>query len=319
MQYRQRFWRSSTIALKSCDSSLKTNRCAIVCTTSTLHLTTAMLAHKVAVVTGAGRGIGLSIAKLLARQGASIVVNDLDAGIAEQAAASVRQDGAEAISVPGSVADDGFGERLAQETSSKFGRADILVNNAGMLWDGMLHTMQDDQWQKVLDVHATAPFRIIRAFAPLLRDAGKQEVLDGTTVQDRSIINVSSTSGLHGNLGQANYALAKAGILGLTKTVAKEWGPFGVRCNAVAFGMVDTRMTQSNDGDDSAADDDAPPQGLPPDVAAMWSSPKMLKMAVPLHRKGTPDEAAGAVLMLASPYASYITGATLECTGGMGI
>jgi 3-oxoacyl-[acyl-carrier protein] reductase len=305
--------------LKSCDSSLKTNRCAIVCTTSTLHLTTAMLAHKVAVVTGAGRGIGLSIAKLLARQGASIVVNDLDAGIAEQAAASVRQDGAEAISVPGSVADDGFGERLAQETSSKFGRADILVNNAGMLWDGMLHTMQDDQWQKVLDVHATAPFRIIRAFAPLLRDAGKQEVLDGTTVQDRSIINVSSTSGLHGNLGQANYALAKAGILGLTKTVAKEWGPFGVRCNAVAFGMVDTRMTQSNDGDDSAADDDAPPQGLPPDVAAMWSSPKMLKMAVPLQRKGTPDEAAGAVLMLASPYASYITGATLECTGGMGI
>ena len=305
--------------MKSCDSSLKTNRCAIVCTTSTLHLTTAMLAHKVAVVTGAGRGIGLSIAKLLARQGASIVVNDLDAGIAEQAAASVRQDGAEAISVPGSVADDGFGERLAQETSSKFGRADILVNNAGMLWDGMLHTMQDDQWQKVLDVHATAPFRIIRAFAPLLRDAGKQEVLDGTTVQDRSIINVSSTSGLHGNLGQANYALAKAGILGLTKTVAKEWGPFGVRCNAVAFGMVDTRMTQSNDGDDSAADDDAPPQGLPPDVAAMWSSPKMLKMAVPLQRKGTPDEAAGAVLMLASPYASYITGATLECTGGMGI
>lgn len=278
-----------------------------------------MLAHKVAVITGAGRGIGLSIAKLLAKQGASIVVNDLDAGIAEQAAASVRQDGAEAISVPGSVADDGFGERLAQETSDKFGRADILVNNAGMLWDGMLHTMQDDQWQKVLDVHATAPFRIIRAFAPLLRDAGKAEVLDGTTVQDRSIINVSSTSGLHGNLGQANYALAKAGVLGLTKTVAKEWGPFGVRCNSVAFGMVDTRMTRSSDGDDSAADDDAPPQGLPPDVAAMWSSPKMLKMAVPLQRKGTPDEAAGAVLMLASPYASYITGATLECTGGMGI
>ena len=130
---------------------------------------------KVAVVTGAGRGIGLSIAKITGKQGASIVVNDLDAGIAEQAAASVRQDGAEAISVPGSVADDGFGEHLAQETSDKFGRADILVNNAGMLWDGMLHTMNDAQWQKVLDVHATAPFRIIRAFAPLLRDAGKQE------------------------------------------------------------------------------------------------------------------------------------------------
>ena len=174
------------IALKSCDSSLKTNRCAIVCTTSSPELdAAAMLAHKVAVITGAGRGIGLSIAKLLAKQGASIVVNDLDAGIAEQAAASVRQDGAEAISVPGSVADDGFGERLAQETSDKFGRADILVNNAGMLWDGMLHTMQDDQWQKVLDVHATAPFRIIERLHLYYETLGSRRC-SPTTVQDRS-------------------------------------------------------------------------------------------------------------------------------------
>lgn len=278
-----------------------------------------MLAHKVAVVTGAGRGIGLSIAKLLAAQGASVVVNDLDAKVAEQAVEQVRACGGEAVAVAGSVADDGFGERIAEETQKAFGRADILVNNAGFLWDGMLHNMGDDQWQKVLDVHATAPFRLIRAFAPLLRDAGKAETLNREAVQDRCVVNISSTSGLHGNLGQANYAMAKAGVLGLTKTVAREWGPFGVRCNAVAFGMVDTRMTRSSEADDATADDLLPPQGLPPDVAAAWSSPKMLKLAVPLARKGTPEEAAGAVLMLASPYASYVTGTTLECTGGMGI
>lgn len=278
-----------------------------------------MLAHKVAVVTGAGRGIGLSIAKLLAAQGANVVVNDLDATVAAQAVEQVRACGAEAIAVPGSVADDSFGERIAEETQKAFGRADILVNNAGFLWDGMLHNMGDDQWQKVLDVHATAPFRLIRAFAPLLRDAGKAETLNGEAVQDRCVVNISSTSGLHGNLGQANYAMAKAGVLGLTKTVAKEWGPFGVRCNAVAFGMVDTRMTRSADAENATTDDLLPPQGLPPDVAAAWSSPKMLKLAVPLARKGTPEEAAGAVLMLASPYASYVTGTTLECTGGMGI
>ena len=278
-----------------------------------------MLAHKVAVVTGAGRGIGLSIAKLLAAQGANVVVNDLDATVAAQAVEQVRACGAEAIAVPGSVADDSFGERIAEETQKAFGRADILVNNAGFLWDGMLHNMGDDQWQKVLDVHATAPFRLIRAFAPLLRDAGKAETLNGEAMQDRCVVNISSTSGLHGNLGQANYAMAKAGVLGLTKTVAKEWGPFGVRCNAVAFGMVDTRMTRSADAANATTDDLLPPQGLPPDVAAAWSSPKMLKLAVPLARKGTPEEAAGAVLMLASPYASYVTGTTLECTGGMGI
>lgn len=278
-----------------------------------------MLAHKVAVVTGAGRGIGLSIAKLLAAQGANVVVNDLDATVAAQAVEQVRACGAEAIAVPGSVADDSFGERIAEETQKAFGRADILVNNAGFLWDGMLHNMGDDQWQKVLDVHATAPFRLIRAFTPLLRDAGKAETLNGEAVQDRCVVNISSTSGLHGNLGQANYAMAKAGVLGLTKTVAKEWGPFGVRCNAVAFGMVDTRMTRSADAENATTDDLLPPQGLPPDVAAAWSSPKMLKLAVPLARKGTPEEAAGAVLMLASPYASYVTGTTLECTGGMGI
>ena len=220
--------------MKSCDSSLKTNRCAIVCTADATDAT-AMLAHKVAVITGAGRGIGLSIAKLLARQGASIVVNDLDAGIAEQAAASVRQDGAEAISVPGSVADDGFGERLAQETSDKFGRADILVNNAGMLWDGMLHTMDDAQWQKVLDVHATAPFRIIRAFAPLLRDAGKQEVPQRSSqprpVHHKRLLHKWTAR----QSGPGELCVGQGRRFGTHENGRQGVGPFGVRCNAVAL------------------------------------------------------------------------------------
>ena len=278
-----------------------------------------MLRGRTAIITGAGRGVGQAAARLFGREGARLVVNDLDAGEAEATAKLVRDEGGEAVVVGGSVVDLALPDKLIGAALESYGGLDVLVNNAGFLYDGMLHKMDDAQFEAILDCHVSAPFRLIRAAAPHMRDAAKAEVEKEGVARDRAIVNVSSTTGLHGAVGQANYAAAKAGILGLTKTVAKEWGPLGVRCNAVAFGMVDTRMTQSNDGDDSAADDDAPPQGLPPDVAAMWSSPKMLKMAVPLQRKGTPDEAAGAVLMLASPYASYITGATLECTGGMGI
>lgn len=280
-----------------------------------------MFAGKVAVVTGAGRGIGAAVARRLAREGARVVVNDLDEG----AAASVVEElggAGRGHAFPGSVTEIGFAEALVDETVAQYGRLDILVNNAGFLWDGVIHKMTDDQWNAIVDVHASAPFRLIRAAAPQMRDLGKAEALRGETPRDRCIVNVSSTSGLHGNAGQANYAMAKAGIVGLTKTVAKEWGPAGVRCNAVAFGMIETRMTRPSSEDEAPVDVGAAgkiAQGLPDHVAAAWRNPDVLRATVPLNRPGTDDEAAGAIALLASPLATYVTGHTLECTGGMGI
>jgi 3-oxoacyl-[acyl-carrier protein] reductase len=196
----------------------------------------------------------------------------------------------------------------------------VLVNNAGFLWDGMLHKMTDAQWGAIIECHVTAPFRLLRSAAPHMRDAAKAEIEQHGQPGDRSIVNVSSTSGLHGNVGQANYAAAKAGIVGLTKTAAKEWGPLGIRTNAVAFGMIDTRMTNAfGEGDSVTVDGQELPQGLPAHVAAMWQRDDALRHLVPLARKGTAEEAAGGILFLASPLASYVTGHTLEVTGGMGI
>lgn len=279
-----------------------------------------MLSSKVAVLTGAGRGIGAATARLFGREGAHVVVNDLDADVAESVAEDIRAAGGSAMSYGGSVTEDGFAERLLGDTTAKFGSPHILVNNAGFTWDGVVHNMTDQQWQAVIDCHATAPFRLIRAAAPYMRDAAKKELTDLQRPTDRCIINVSSTSGLHGNAGQANYAMAKMGLVGLTKTVAKEWGAFGIRCNAVAFGMIDTRMTQGRSGKGSVeVDGEVVEQGMPDDVAAAWRSEKMLKLACPLGRLGGVEEAAGGMLMLASPHATYVTGHTLEVTGGMGI
>jgi 3-oxoacyl-[acyl-carrier protein] reductase len=285
-----------------------------------------MLKGATAVLTGSGRGIGACAARLYGREGARVVVNDLHLDVAEAVAAEIRASGGEAMAVGGSVTDDGFPEHLMATAAEAYGgKIDILVNNAGFTWDGVIHKMTDKQWQAVLDCHSTAPFRMIRAAVPYMRDVAKAEMMDPTMAgkpADRCIINVSSTSGLHGNAGQANYAMAKAGIIGLTKTVAKEWGPLGIRCNAVAFGMIDTRMTQgatSGEGGAVEVDGEAVAQGMPDAAAAMWREGPLMKMATPLGRLGTPEEAAGGILMLASPFASYVTGHTLEVTGGMGI
>ena len=172
-------------------------------------------------------------------------MNDLDAGEAEATAKLVRDEGGEAVVVGGSVVDLALPDKLIGAALESYGGLDVLVNNAGFLYDGMLHKMDDAQFEAILDCHVSAPFRLIRAAAPHMRDAAKAEVEKEGVARDRAIVNVSSTTGLHGAVGQANYAAAKAGILGLTKTVAKEWGPLGVRCNAVAFGMIDTRMTNA--------------------------------------------------------------------------
>ena len=270
---------------------------------------------QVVVITGAGRGIGAATAQLFAEHGASVVVNDLDAGPAEETVEAIRAAGGEAHAVAGSVTEDGFAESLLDQAAERYGPLNVLVNNAGFTWDAMLHTMTDEQWRAVMEIHTFAPFRLIRAAAKHLREPAKQELAAGQPFsRNRCIVNVSSTSGLHGNVGQANYATAKMGVVGLTKTVAKEWGRFGVRCNAVAFGFIDTRMTRAKDGGETATvGDQEVAQGIPEAVREHAIA------AAPLGRVGTDREAAGGVVLMASPLAGFVTGHTLEVTGGAGV
>ncbi|MCP4357125.1 MAG: SDR family oxidoreductase [Chloroflexi bacterium] len=273
-----------------------------------------MFKNQVAVVTGAGRGIGASAAKLFAQYGAKVVVNDLDGEPCAAVVSEIKTAGGEATAVPGSVTNTDFPAQLMQTAVDTYGKINILVNNAGFTWDGMLHKMSDEQWQAVLNIHATAPFRMIRAVAPHMREPAKAEKRAGGPMEPRCIINVSSTSGLHGNIGQANYATSKMGIVGLTKTVAKEWGTFGIRCNAVAFGFIDTRMTQAKEkGETITVAGQELAMGIPDNLR------QMAPMLIPLGRTGSPEEAAGGILLMASPLAAYITGHTLEVTGGRGI
>ncbi|KAG0214654.1 Methionine aminopeptidase 1 [Mortierella sp. GBA30] len=270
-----------------------------------------LLHGQVAIVTGAGQGIGGATALLFAKEGASVVVSDLDDAKGKEIAAQITQAGGKAIVVSGDVTDLSFPGRLIDETIKAFGKINIIVNNAGFTFDGMLHKTTDKQFQLMLDVHNGAPFRIIRAAAPYMR------LKDG---EPRSIVNVSSTSGLHGNVGQANYATAKAGIVGLTKTVAKEWGVFGVRCNTVAFGYVDTRLTRAKEnGETMVVDGQKIALGIPMGAKKEAPPPAMVFADTPLKRAGQVEEAAGSILLLCSPFASYVTGHTLEVTGGKGI
>lgn len=273
-----------------------------------------MFKNQVVIVTGAGRGIGAAAAKLFAQYSASVVVNDLDAAPCEAVVAEIKEAGGEATAVPGSVTDPDFPDRLMRTAVDTYGKINVLVNNAGFTWDGMLHKMSDEQWQAILDIHATAPFRMVRAAAPYMREPAKAEKRAGGPLEPRCIINVSSTSGLHGNIGQANYATGKMGIVGLTKTIAKEWGTFGIRCNAVAFGFIDTRMTQAKEkGETIEVAGKELPIGIPDNLRSMAT------MLIPLGRTGSPEEAAGGIVLLASPLASFISGHTLEVTGGAGI
>ncbi|MCL4691032.1 MAG: SDR family oxidoreductase [Candidatus Hydrogenedentes bacterium] len=273
-----------------------------------------LLKDQVAIVTGSGRGIGAATAKMMAAEGARVVVSDLDADPSEAVAAEIKKAGGEAIAFPGDVTDPAFPETLMKATVDAFGKITILVNNAGYTWDGVIHKMTDPQWSAIVDVHLTAPFRMIRATVPYMRDAAKAEMAAGSKPSSRCIINVSSTSGLHGNAGQINYAAAKMGIVGMTKTVAREWGNFNIRCNAVAFGTIETRLIQAKEqGETITVDGEEIAIGIPQQMR------DMLTMMIPLGRTATPEEAAGGILLLASPYASYITGHTLEVTGGYGI
>eukprot|EP01136_Pigoraptor_vietnamica_P000171 Opistho-1_new@25129 len=208
---------------------------------------------KVAIVSGSGRGIGREIALKLASDGARIVINDLDAVPAEQTVRDIQAAGGEATACVGSVIEAGFAERFVQTAIDTFGGLDIIVNNAGYTWDNVVQKMSDEQWDAMLAVHLTAPFRILRAASDFIRDAAKREAEAGTPVF-RKVVNISSVSGVYGNAGQANYAAAKAGVNGLTKALAKEWGRYKVNVNSVAFGLIMTRLTEAAAGTDASID-----------------------------------------------------------------
>ena len=269
-----------------------------------------MLQDRVAIVTGSGRGIGKAAALLFASEGAKVVVSDLDPEPAEEAAGEIRAAGGEAIVVAGDITDQAFADTIVKKAADTWGGLHILVNNAGYTWDAVVHKMSDEQWEAMIAVHLTAPFRLIRAAAPYIRDAAKQEKAGGKVV-NRKIINISSTSGTRGNAGQANYSSGKAGIVGLTRTMAKEWGAFNVQANAVAYGWVDTRLTREKEaGQTVERGGKDVTVGIP---AAMRDA---MQMMIPMGRAGTTDEAAGPLLFLASPLSDYVSGQCLEVTGG---
>ena len=271
------------------------------------------LKNKVALVTGAGRGIGRAIALKLASEGARVVVNDLDDTPGAETVAAIAAAGGEAVAVNGSVVDVGFAERFVQTALDRFGGLDIIVNNAGFTWDSVIQKMTDEQFQAVMDVHVTAPFRILRAAAEPIRRFAKAEAEQKREVF-RKVVNISSVSGLGGNAGQANYATAKAGIVGLTKTLAKEWGRYRVNVNCVAFGFIQTRMTQ-------ALGDDATTVNVAGRSIKYGVQPALLdtleKQQIPLGRLGTVEEAANGVYLFCIPESDYISGQVITVGGGI--
>ena len=266
-----------------------------------------VLDDKVAIVTGSARGIGKATAELLSEHGAKVVVNDLDGDVAKETADGIA---GEAAVHAGDLTEEGAAEKLVEAGVDAFGSIDIVVNNAGYTWDGVVHRMEDRQFQAMLDIHTIVPFRVIRAAAPHLREPAKQEREEGREVF-RKIVNVSSISGTMGNAGQANYASGKAAVVGLTKTLAKEWGQFKINVNAVAFGYIETRLTGSKEEGNVIVKDGKEIQlGIPDQLRSL------APMMIPLGRPGTPEEAAGGVFFLCSPWSNFVHGQVLNITGG---
>src|SRR5579864_8567620 len=273
-----------------------------------------MIDGKVAILTGAGRGIGAATAKMFGAEGASVVVSDLDPAPAEETAANIRNAGGTAIVVAGDVTDPAFPAQLIKATLDSFGGIDIIVNNAGYTWDAVIQNMTDKQWYAMIDVHTTAPFRILREAAHFIRDAAKREQAAQGHANPRKVVNVSSVSGVYGNAGQVNYSTAKAGITGLTKTLAKEWGRYNVQVNCVCYGFIETRLTAAKEqAEKLQRDGEEVVLGVPDQMR------QMAPMLIPLGRPGTPEEAAGPMLFLASPLSDYVSGHVLEVTGGRAV
>jgi 3-oxoacyl-[acyl-carrier protein] reductase len=270
------------------------------------------LTGKVALVTGSGRGIGRAIALKLAVEGADLMINDLDEGPAAETLEMLGGLNARARAVVGDVTDPRFAGRMVEAALSAFDGVDIIVNNAGYIWNTTLQNTTDEQWAAMLDVHATAPFRLLRAATPFIREAARRETAARGRPLARKVVNISSVSGLHGAATQIAYAAGKAALFGMTKSLAKEWGRYNVTVNCVAFGHIETRLTQPLDdgprtievaGRDFKV-------GLDPETIAR------LRATTALGRAGSPEDAAGSVYLFCIPESDYVTGQILECSGG---
>ncbi len=269
------------------------------------------LTGKVAYVTGSGRGIGRAVALKLASEGANVVVNDLDQESADEVVGAISAAGGNALAVVGSVTEDGFAERFINAGIDAYGGVDIIVNNAGYTWDAMIHKMSDDQFDAMIDVHLKAPFQILRAASGFIRNAAAEEAAEEREVI-RKVVNISSVAGTGGNIGQSNYASAKSGVIGLTKTLAKEWGRLKVNVNCVAFGFIATRLTEATDEKKSVTvDGNEVALGIPSKVYQGFTR------MIPMGRPGTVEEAAGGVYLFCVPESDYVSGQTVIVGGGV--
>ncbi|WP_132858254.1 SDR family NAD(P)-dependent oxidoreductase [Shimia isoporae] len=269
------------------------------------------LTGKTAYVTGAGNGIGRAVALKLASEGANVVVNDLKEGEAQAVVDEITATGGTAIAFAGSVTEDGFAERFIGAGVSEWNAIDIIVNNAGYTWDAQIGHMTDDMFDAMMDVHVKAPFRILRAASGFIKGAAKQEAEEGREVF-RKVVNISSIAGTGGNFGQANYSSAKSAVLGLTKTMAKEWGRLKVNVNAVAFGFIETRLTEGTDEKKTIEiDGNTVGIGIPKKMAQGAAA------VIPLGRPGTPEEAADGVYLMCCPESNYVSAQVLTVGGGL--
>jgi len=269
------------------------------------------LEGKTAIVTGAGRGIGKAIARRLANAGAAVMICDLDEKMLLQSAQELG-DSSRVHHFQGDLTDPLIPGELVEATVGTFGSIDIIVNNAGYSWDNVIQKTTDEQFQAMLEIHLVTPFRMLRAALPHIRDAARNEMASGRRVM-RKVVNITSISGTDGNPGQAGYSSGKAGVIGLTKTVAKEWGRYNVNVNAVGFGLIETRLVQPLTGEGASME----MHGHQIRLGVQQTMLDSVKSACPLGRLGTPDEAAGAVLFFCSPLSDYVTGEVLICGGGL--
>ncbi len=269
------------------------------------------LKGRTAIVTGAGQGIGRAIALKLAHEGANIVANDLEDEPLISLKSEIEQMGVGFLAVPGDITKDDFGDRIVEQTVNSFGRLDILVNNAGYIWNARIAKHTDEQWQAMMDVHAAAPFRILRAAGRYFDGIAKSD--EGNPPYARKVVNVSSISGLYGEATQVSYSAAKSALVGLTKSLAKDWGRHNITVNCVAFGFIKTRLTQSFD--DTIPEIEI--KGRKHRVGLPAQGADLLKAMIPLGRAGTPEEAAGAVMLFCLPESDYVTGEVLVASGGL--